>query len=183
MNVRTSSRLAAIAAIGVNAWSMGQAAAPSRLSAMASQAGQTTDVATGTSPTQQGARPALRGGVELIQLDVSVLDRKRQPVTGLTASDFTVFDNGLQRPIRAFTAIRLPAGRALAGVSSAASVDVVSNEVGAQEGRLVVIVMDRTIPPGQPTIAARKIATAAVEALGPYDLARWSPQVEGCHRI
>ena len=36
----------------------------------------------------QGDRPVFRGGVELIQLDVSVLDRKRQPVVGLTGSGF-----------------------------------------------------------------------------------------------
>jgi VWFA-related protein len=114
-----------------------------------------------------------RGGVELIQLDVSVLDRKRQPVTGLTASDFTVFENGVQRPVRAFTSIQLPARRPGAGAALQATVplDVVTNQVGQQEGRLVIILMDRTIPTGQPTIAARKIATAAVEALGPHDLA------------
>ena len=37
---------------------------------------------------------------------------------------------------------------------------------GEQDGQLVVILMDRSIPPEQPTIAARRIATAAVEALG-----------------
>ena len=31
--------------------------------------------------------------------------------------------------------------------------------------------MDRSIPTGQPTLAARKIALAAVDALGPHDLA------------
>ena len=31
--------------------------------------------------------------------------------------------------------------------------------------------MDRTIPMEQPTVTARKIATTAVESLGPYDLA------------
>jgi VWFA-related protein len=114
-----------------------------------------------------------RGGVELIQLDVSVLDSKRQPVTGLTASDFTVFENGVQRPVRAFTSIQLPARRPSAGGALPATVplDVVTNQVGQQEGRLVIILMDRSIPTGQPTLLARKIATAAVEALGPHDLA------------
>ena len=49
--------------------------------------------------------------------------------------------------------------------------DVVTNQVGEEEGRLVVILMDRTIPIEQPTVTARKIATAAVESLGPHDLA------------
>ncbi len=42
-------------------------------------------------------------GVELVQLDVSVLDEKRQPVRGLGVADFTVLENGVPRPIRAFT--------------------------------------------------------------------------------
>ena len=49
--------------------------------------------------------------------------------------------------------------------------DVVTNQVGQQEGRLVIILMDRSIPTGEPTLVARKVATAAVEALGPHDLA------------
>jgi VWFA-related protein len=114
-----------------------------------------------------------RGGVELIQLDVSVLDRKRQPVVGLTASDFTVFENGVQRPVRTFTSIQLPARRpaAVAALGAELPVDVATNQVGQQDGRLVIILMDRSIPPGQPTVVARKVATAAIDTLGPHDLA------------
>ena len=102
-----------------------------------------------------------------------VLDRKRQPVTGLNASDFTVLENGVQRPVRAFTTIQLPARDVRAGAAPAsAAVDVITNQVGQQEGRLVVILMDRSIPTGQPTLAARKIAIAAVDALGRMILPR-----------
>jgi VWFA-related protein len=48
--------------------------------------------------------------------------------------------------------------------------DVVSNDL-PDEGRLVVILMDGTIPDGQPTLAAKQIAHAAVDELGPGDLA------------
>jgi VWFA-related protein len=47
--------------------------------------------------------------------------------------------------------------------------DVVTN-TRADEGRLVVIVMDRSIPAGPGTVMARKIASAVVDALGPSDL-------------
>jgi len=117
--------------------------------------------------------PAFKAGVELIQIDVSVLDGKRQPVRGLTAADFTVFEDGYARPIRVFEAIALPA-RTSSPVTSweaASASAVATNQVGAQDGRLVFILMDRTIPVGQPTLAAKRIATAAVEALGPADLA------------
>src|SRR6058998_1219369 len=124
--------------LGLGAWPAMQAAAPSQV---------------------QADQPVFRAGVDLIQLDVSVLDGKRQPVTGLNASDFTVFENGVQRPVRAFTSIQL---RPNAGTAVAATVplDVVTNLVGQQEGRLVVILMDRSIPSGQPTLIARKVAIA-----------------------
>jgi VWFA-related protein len=174
--LHTSPRVATIAVIlGLTTWSAAQPAAlPPRSLPTTSQPDQTTE-APPPAPRAQAQRdqPVYRGGVELIQLDVSVLDRKRQPVTGLNASDFTVFENGVQRPVRAFTSIQLPARRPNAGAALPATVplDVVTNQVGQQEGRLVIILMDRTIPTGQPTMAARKIATAAVEALGPHDFA------------
>jgi VWFA-related protein len=169
--VHTSARVATIAVtLGLSAWS----AAPGS-SQTSSQLGEADDPRPPESQAQaqsQGDRPVYRGGIELIQLDVSVLDRKRQPVTELKAEDFTVFENGVQRPVRAFTSIQLPALRPR-GLTPSTTVlsDVVTNQVGHQEGRLVIILMDRTIPTGQPTMAARKIAIAAVEALGPHDLA------------
>lgn len=59
--------------------------------------------ASGPPPVQaQTDLPLFRGGVEL-QLDVSVLDRNRRPVSDLTAADFTVRENGEGRPIRDFS--------------------------------------------------------------------------------
>jgi VWFA-related protein len=120
----------------------------------------------------QSAAPQFRTGVELLQLDVAVLDNTRQPVSGLTAADFTVLDNGVETPIRAFTPIELARARPGGAVwANDVAPDVVTNQVGEAEGRLVVILMDRTIPIEQPTVTARKIAIAAVESLGPHDLA------------
>lgn len=123
----------------------------------------------------QGQRdvPQFRAGVELVQLDVTVLDDKRQPVRGLTAADFTVLDNGVATPIRAFTPVELALRTRATEAAWASEVppDVVTNQAGEQDGRLVIILMDRTIPLQQPTVVARRIAVAAVEALGPHDLA------------
>jgi len=126
--------------------------------------------------TQQepGLRPPFRGGVELIQLVVSVLDNNRQPVRGLTAADFTILDSGIERPVRAFTPVEIPGARP--PVSTAAwtrdvAPDVATNQVGEQAGRLVVILMDRSIKHEGPTVTARRIATSIVDALGPNDLA------------
>jgi VWFA-related protein len=121
----------------------------------------------------QTERPSqFRTGVELIQLDVVVLDGKRQPVPGLTEADFTVLDNGSPTPIRAFTPIQLATRtRSTEAVwATEAPPDVATNQIGEQEGRLVIILMDRTIPAERPTVTAKKIATAAIESLGPNDL-------------
>src|SRR5690606_32283208 len=48
--------------------------------------------------------------------------------------------------------------------------DVTSNDLSA-EGRLVVILLDRSIPSGAPVALARDIALAAVDELGPGDVA------------
>lgn len=121
----------------------------------------------------QQDRSQFRTGVELIQLDVAVLDDKRQPVRGLTQAEFTVLENGVTRPIRAFTPVEL-ASRARAGRAvwaDSVSPDVVTNQVGDQEGRLVVILLDRSIPVEHPTLVARRIAAGIVDSLGPHDLA------------
>jgi VWFA-related protein len=121
----------------------------------------------------RGDLPQFRTVVELIQLDVTVLDGKRQPVRGLTADDFTVLDNGKPATVRAFTPVELASTPAAGEPVWATRVrpDVATNQIGREEGRLVVILMDRSIPPGEPTTTARRIATAAVGALGPADLA------------
>src|SRR6476646_12168246 len=49
--------------------------------------------------------PSFKTGVQLVRIDVSVLDDKRQPVRGLQASDFTVLEDGQPRPIRSFQAV------------------------------------------------------------------------------
>ena len=129
--------------------------------------------AAGLLAQEQRDVPQFRAGVELVQLDVTVLDDKRQPVRGLTAADFTVLDNGVATPIRAFTPVELALRTRATEAAWASEVppDVVTNQSGEQDGRLVIILMDRTIPVQQPTVVARRIAAAAVEALGPHDLA------------
>ena len=122
---------------------------------------------------RQGPPSALqtfRTGIDIVLVDVSVLDRDRLPVRGLAASDFTILEDGKERDIVAFSAVDLPAPVTPSTPwMRDVPPDVVSN-VGPQEGRLVVILMDRTIRP-QMQIMGRRIAEAAVNALGPGDLA------------
>lgn len=116
-----------------------------------------------------------RAGVDLVDVEVSVLDRHRLPVRGLTAADFTVLEEGRVRPIVAFTPVDLaprvmPPARWMEEISA----DTHTNTF-AREGRLIVILMDRTIAPEEYP-EARRIAEAAVSQLREGDMAAvaWS---------
>jgi VWFA-related protein len=121
---------------------------------------------------QSPAPQTFRAGTDIVPVDVSVLDKNRRPVRGLTAADFTVFEDGQPRPLVVFSAVDLPEAPAPAGAAWTRDVapDVASNAL-PDEGRLVVILLDRSIPAGRPTVTARDIAKAAIDALGPGDLA------------
>jgi hypothetical protein len=49
--------------------------------------------------------PTFRANVEAVALDVSVLDAHRKTVSGLSAEDFTILEDGQPRPIVAFAAV------------------------------------------------------------------------------
>jgi VWFA-related protein len=110
-----------------------------------------------------------RAGVDIVDVDVSVLDRHRLPVAGLTAADFTVYEDGKARPIVAFTTVDLPS-RVLAPAPWMDEIapDVATN-VFPPEGRLVVILFDRSISTTQRAVAVG-IAEAVVTQLRPGDL-------------
>jgi VWFA-related protein len=114
--------------------------------------------------------PVFRAGVDVVQLDVSVLDRDRRPVRGLTAADFTVLEDGKPRRMVAFAAVDLPPRlRPRSPWLRDVAPDVATNDI--PDGRLVVIMFDRTIPSGWPAAAARRFALSAIDELRPGDLA------------
>lgn len=124
-------------------------------------------------PPVETPRPTFRSSTDLVQIDVSVLDKKRLPVRGLTAADFTVFADGHARPVETFAEIDLPDRVTSAEPTWSRDIapDVATNQVAEDEGRLVIILMDRTIPLGLPATTARRIATAVVDSLGKGDVA------------
>lgn len=130
-------------------------------------------VIVGVADEQQSAsQSTFRTGVDVVQVDVSVLDRDRRPVQGLTSADFTILEDGKPRPIVAFAPVNLDEPRpavAPAAWVREVSPDVVTNAVTA-EGRLVVIMFDWSIR-FEDQALAKKIAAAAVDQLGPNDLA------------
>jgi hypothetical protein len=76
--------------------------------------------------------------VDVVQFDVTVLDKDHRPIRGLTASDFTVLENGTPQPIVAVVPIELP-GPALDSAPWMREIDsdVVTNERDIR--RLVIL--------------------------------------------
>ena len=116
-------------------------------------------------PTQ-----TFRSGVDLLQLDVTVLDAERRPVHGLTAKDFTILVDGKAQPIQVLTEVRLPV-RPASGPAWMTDVapDIVSN-MRPDAGRVIMIMVDPRWSL-EVNVFAQRIARAVVAELGPSDLA------------
>ncbi len=118
--------------------------------------------------------PTFRTGVSVMRVDVSAVDRKGVPIRGLTASDFTVLEDGKPRPIVGFEAVDLPGAlldpEAAEWVKDAPR-DVITNSVDAD--RLFLIVMDDVTMPWHPGLIedAKQIARTVVSQLGEHDRA------------
>ena len=114
-----------------------------------------------------------RAGVELVRLDVSVLDRNRRPVRGLTPADFTILEEGSLQKIVAFNAVDIPdpAPPPTEWMRNVAP-DVRTNE-GVEERRLFLILLDDAMIQADMRAMnnARDIARKVVDRLGPSDLA------------
>ena len=117
-----------------------------------------------------------RSSVDLVHLDVSVLDKNRKPVRGLTQADFTILEDGQPRQVAAFAALEVkapaPARKDDAPWVQRVSADVQTNEIArTPEGRLFVLVLDDGLTPGDPGAikSTNEIARAVIDRLSPGD--------------
>lgn len=136
----------------------------------------TVAIASAVGSAQDRQQPSFNSGVQVVRIDVSVLDGKREPVRGLQASDFTVLEDGQPRPIRSFQAVDARAASttraaAMPPMALLPAHNVVTNQISSDASRLIFILMDRSMMPQRPMIVARQIADAAVDAMEPGDLA------------
>jgi len=115
--------------------------------------------------------PVFKSKVEVVQLDVSVLDKNRQPVRGLTQQDFTILEDGKPQPVVGFATFDVDSAAApVTGWMRDVPPDVATNAF--KESRLFVIVMDDALIPQDPAFArdAKKIAMSIIDKLSPNDL-------------
>ena len=129
----------------------------------------------------QRSTPGFRSGIDLVHLEVSVLDRERHPVSGLTAKDFTVRDEGRRQEIQACVEVSAAARSAEAGGRPDLGSDIETNATPGEPGRLLVIILDDALIPTDPAAisAAKVIARGVVQRLGPNDLVSWTRPVSG----
>jgi VWFA-related protein len=127
--------------------------------------------------TDPQATPKFKSAVELVVLDVSVLDEKRQPVRGLSADDFTVLEDGRPQAIASFSAVDLPdvvTERTFAAPWVQTVAPDVQKNTDVKDRRIVAIVMDDATPkPVQEAPWAKAIARQVIDALSPNDRTRW----------
>ena len=124
-------------------------------------------VATVSAGTQQG-NPTFRGGVDLVTLDVSVIDRSGRPVPHLKAEDFVVELSGEKRPVRVLDYLELAsADQSVFGPGRRQSTTGPSAERAVRN--IVIAVDDLSFEPGH----HRALAVAAerwLETLGSQDM-------------
>ena len=144
--------LCAIAALGVTAFAQ-QTPPPS------------------TAPPPQ--TPQFRSSVDLVHLDVSVLDKNRRPVRGLTPADFTVLENGKPQQVTAFSPVDIPdvpppSAPWLRDIAP----DVRHNADLPQRRLFILVIDDGTIQNDVAAIKSVKdIARGVINKLGVADLA------------
>src|SRR5262245_20078309 len=100
--------------------------------------------------------PLFRTRIDLMQLDVTVLDKSGKPVRGLTQDDFTLLEDNKPQTIQAFTAIDVPERRVTGPVwDKVAPPDVTTNEI--DNARIFVLVLDDALGVGCCTELAEEV--------------------------
>lgn len=128
-------------------------------------------------PPASQQQPVFRTEIDVIRLDVSVLDEDRRPVRGLTAGDFTVYENGKLQQVVAVAEIDAVANDpAPSAWMRYVPRDVTANNLADQagDGRVIAIVIDdRNTPLGDPDIVmgVRAIGRHIIDRLGSSDVA------------
>ena len=100
--------------------------------------------------------PVYRAGVDLVVLNVAVLDDDGEPVTGLTAEDFKILEDGVPQEVALFAS------------SSNTPLDIA-----------LVLDMSGSVAASAPSI--KRDAKAFLDALGPSDCVYFVPFQEKVH--
>jgi VWFA-related protein len=116
---------------------------------------------------QQQDRPTFRSGTRLIEIGVIVTDKDRNPVHGLTANNFQIFEDGQPQKVEFFSVesatVPRPAQKAVAPATRE-----FSNHAPV-EGGVTVILFDRLNTPDSDQMYARGHVAKFLEQIRPED--------------
>lgn len=114
----------------------------------------------------QAPQPVFRAGVTFVELDVTVLDGSRRPVTDLTASDFSVLEDGVPQKVESFQRVVLPAPAAPPATWwTSVPADVERNRA-FENGNLLILVVDEA---SSALYRVKEIARRLVDGMRPED--------------
>ena len=129
--------------------------------------------------SQPAGQPQFRSTVDVFLMDVSVLDDKRQPVSGLSRDDFTILEEGKPQQVVSFSEVTFPVrDRPLYASEEVVAPDLQRSEFS--DRRLFCLVIDdfgMNLGPGgfgsqaMALNEVKRVAREFIENLGPLDLA------------
>ncbi|MDT5296582.1 MAG: hypothetical protein QOJ76_3462 [Acidobacteriota bacterium] len=135
---------------------------------------------TARTPAQSEQEETVRVGSTAVHVDVIVTDKVGRRITGLTASDFQVLDEGAPAPLDFFTAIegsRVSRTENRGGASAAASTTTTpatdqntSNLLKPYPGRHIAIVMDDPSMSNETFMRTRESLSQYIDKLTPADM-------------
>ena len=123
---------------------------------------------------QAPPQPTFKTGVNVVEVDVVVVDKKGQPVRGLKQGDFEILEDGKPVEVATFSAVDLPAAPAGSPIPPAdqSATSIAANDQ-PDDGRVILIVLDDyhvAFDAGRMG-TVRSTARRLVERLGPSDQA------------
>jgi VWFA-related protein len=115
--------------------------------------------------------PTIRGGIDLVRVDVFVTDRKGAPVTDLTEADFEVLDDNAPQEIDQFRVVRIDTTRSV-DLPSGQQRSFTDEEVRTldDDSRLFVFFLDDYHTRDRNAVAIRDTLTQFIRTLRPTDL-------------
>lgn len=123
---------------------------------------------------QQPRPPTIRTGTNIVRVDVTVLNRRGEPVIDLTRDDFEVEEDGVTQPLQAFQLVR---ATGFPDANDDLSLPIRSPEHAAAEAaredvRVFLIFWDEyhLHPFGSSILARQALADFVLNAFGPRDL-------------
>lgn len=118
----------------------------------------------GAGAQNEPSAPTFRSEINAVQIPVRVLDARGEFVSGLTQSDFQIFEDGQAQAITSFNAVEISSKpfNPAAPDAPLASLDAIANDAPAVDGRVYVFVLDNQLMSADIALRARHVVRGFV---------------------